>query len=259
MPVTNHAPDAVTTDALISMVDSVDPDLVFTNLGDIDRVGHSDLTGSTTLEVARTAALASTDQQVGRFVQHLKDTGRWETSVLVALADHSMDWSVPTRVVSLASALDADPLLTGRVQIAQNGGADLLYWTGAAADREAAVARIREVVEGVAGVLSTHLPTDLRLGPEAGDLVAYCKAGWRFSDPEVWSNPIPGNHGHPVTEPIPVLPRGRLETRGLRRGAHRRGAHGRRRADGRGALRAPCALGRLRRHQSPLTTRGSRY
>ncbi len=44
VPVTNHAPDAFTTDALISMVDSVDPDLVFTNLGDIDRVGHSDLT-----------------------------------------------------------------------------------------------------------------------------------------------------------------------------------------------------------------------
>jgi predicted AlkP superfamily pyrophosphatase or phosphodiesterase len=205
VPVTNHAPDAFTTDALISMVDSVDPDLVFTNLGDIDRVGHSDLTGSTTLEVARTAALASTDQQVGRFVQHLKDTGRWETSALVVLADHSMDWSVPTRVVSLASALDADPLLTGRVQIAQNGGADLLYWTGADADRATAVTRVREVVGGVTGVLSTHLPADLRLGPEAGDVVAYCKAGWRFSDPAVWSNPIPGNHGHPVTEPIPFF------------------------------------------------------
>jgi predicted AlkP superfamily pyrophosphatase or phosphodiesterase len=205
VPVTNHAPDAFTTDALISMVDSVDPDLVFTNLGDIDRVGHSDLTGSTTLAAARTAALASTDQQVGRFVQHLKDTGRWESSVLIVLADHSMDWSVPTRVVSLATALDADPLLTGRVQIAQNGGADLLYWTGSDGDRPAAVDRMRQVVQAVAGVLSTHLPTDLRLGPEAGDLVAYCKAGWRFSDHSVWSNPIPGNHGHPVTEPIPFF------------------------------------------------------
>ena len=205
VPVTNHAPDAFTTDALISMVDSVDPDLVFTNLGDIDRVGHSDLTGSTTLAVARTAALASTDQQVGRFVQHLKDTGRWESSVLVVLADHSMDWSVPTRVVSLAPALEADPLLTGRVQVAQNGGADLLYWTGPDADRTAAVTRMREVAGGVAGVLSTHLPSDLRLGTEAGDVVAYCKAGWRFSDPAAWSNPIPGNHGHPATEPIPFF------------------------------------------------------
>lgn len=205
VPVTNHAPDAFTTDALISMVDSVDPDLVITNLGDIDRVGHSDLTGSTTLEAARTAALASTDQQVGRFVQHLKDTGRWESAVLVVLADHSMDWSVPTRVVSLTSALDADPLLSGRVQIAQNGGADLLYWTGSDGDRRAAIDRMHQVVGGVNGVLSTHLPTDLRLGPEAGDVVAYCKAGWRFSDPAIWSNPIPGNHGHPVTEPIPFF------------------------------------------------------
>jgi hypothetical protein len=202
LPLTNHAPDQLTTDALIAMVERADPDLVFTNLGDIDRVGHSDLTGASTLAAARTAALASTDHQVERFVQHLKETGRWESSVLLVLADHSMDWSVPTRVVSLAPALDADPLLTGRVQVAQNGGADLLYWTGPEGDRAAAVARMREVVGGVAGVLSTHLPPDLRLGPEAGDVVAYCKAGWRFSDPAVWSNPIPGNHGHPATEPI---------------------------------------------------------
>ena len=45
----------------------------------------------------------------------------------------------------------------------------------------------------------------LRLGAEAGDLVAYCRAGWRFSDPYVISNPIPGNHGHPATEPIPFF------------------------------------------------------
>jgi hypothetical protein len=29
--------------------------------------------------------------------------------------------------------------------------------------------------------------------------------GWRFTDPELHSNPIPGNHGHPVTDPIPFL------------------------------------------------------
>ena len=109
------------------------------------------------------------------------------------------------RVVSLAAAFDADALLTGRVQIAQNGGADLLYWTGSDGDRPAAVVRMRAVVDAVAGVLTTHLRTDLWLGPEAGDVVAYCKAGWRFSDRAVWSNPIPGNHGHPVTEPIPLF------------------------------------------------------
>ena len=205
LPVTGHAPDTFTTDALIAMVEAADPDLVLANLGDIDRVGHADLTGTTTLAAARAAALAATDAQVGRFVQHLVDSGRWDSAVLIVLADHSMDWSVSTRVVSLAGPLAADPALAGQVRIAQNGGADLVYWTGPDTRRPEAVARMRQVVAAVPGVLSSHPPEELRLGPEAGDLVVYCKAGWRFSDPSVVSNPIPGNHGHPATEPIPFF------------------------------------------------------
>ncbi|MGY2067573.1 alkaline phosphatase family protein [Blastococcus sp. SYSU DS0619] len=204
IPVTGHAPDAATTDALIAMVDEADPDLVFVNLGDIDRVGHSDLTGST-LRVARTLALASTDLQVGRFVRHLQRTGRWSSSVVVVLADHSMDWSVPTNLVSVDAILRARPDLRDSVQVAQNGGADLLYWTGAARDRSVGLAEVRRLVAAHPGVLSVHRPAELRLGPEAGDLVAYCRAGWRFTDPTPLSNPIPGNHGHPATEPIPFL------------------------------------------------------
>ena len=204
VPVSGHAPDAFTTDALIAMVDEADPDLVFANLGDIDRVGHSDFTG-TSLQTARTLALASTDLQVGRFVDHLHATGRWEQSVVVVLADHSMDWSVPTNVVSVDQILRPRPDLRASVRIAQNGGADLLYWTGPAARRRAGLAQVRSLVAAHPGVLSVHRPDELRLGPEAGDLVAYCRQGWRFTDPTVVSNPIPGNHGHPVTEPIPFL------------------------------------------------------
>ena len=101
--------------------------------------------------------------------------------------------------------LDADPMLAGRVVIAQNGGAELLYWTGAETDRAAAVARIRTTVLAQGGVLSVHTPAELRLGPLAGDLVAYVRAGYRFSDPRPISNPIPGNHGHPATVPIPFF------------------------------------------------------
>ena len=45
----------------------------------------------------------------------------------------------------------------------------------------------------------------LRLGDRAGDVVVWCEAGWRFSDPQQTSNPIPGNHGHPATYPIPFF------------------------------------------------------
>ncbi len=204
LPVTGHAPDVFTMDAAISMVEELDPNLVFVNLGDCDRMGHGDLTG-TTLKAARQAALVDVDTQVGRFVDMLRSSGRWATSVVVVLADHSMDWSRPDRVISLQPAFDADPLLAGNVVIAQNGGADLLYWTGRADRRTAALGRLREIALATPGVLSVETPRALRLGPEAGDLVVYCRSGWRFSDPAPYSNPIPGNHGHPATRPIPFF------------------------------------------------------
>ncbi|RRO16638.1 alkaline phosphatase family protein [Saccharopolyspora rhizosphaerae] len=204
VPISGHAPDAFTAEAMVSVVDSADPELVFANFGDVDRVGHTDLTG-TTLRAARTAALASADAQVGRLVDHLRSTGRWDSTVLLVLADHSMDWSLPHQVVSLRPVFETDPALAGRTEVAQNGGAELLYFTGPDADRPAAVRRMRELAVATDGVQSVHDPAELRLGPEAGDLLAYCAPGWRFTDPNLTSNPIPGNHGHPVTEPIPFF------------------------------------------------------
>jgi ectonucleotide pyrophosphatase/phosphodiesterase family protein 5 len=125
--------------------------------------------------------------------------------VVIVLSDHSMDWSLPLSLVNLAGRLDDDPLLAGNVRIAQNGGADLLYWVGPADQRPAATDRMRQLALATPGVLSVVDPASLQLGANAGDLVVFCKAGWRFSDPDVISNPIPGNHGHPATEPIPLV------------------------------------------------------
>ncbi|MGY2126926.1 alkaline phosphatase family protein [Blastococcus sp. SYSU DS0617] len=204
VPGSGHAPDVFTMDAAIAMVDQFDPNLVFVNLGDVDRVGHSDLTGPL-LGAARKAALASSDVQIGRFTDHLRRTGRWENSVVLVLADHSMDWSLVTNLVSLDLLLRSRPDLRESVRIGQNGGADLVYWTGPASRRSAGLRDVRRLVAAHPGVLSVHDPRELRLGPEAGDLVCYARAGWRFSDTTPLSNPLPGNHGHPVTEPIPFL------------------------------------------------------
>ncbi len=215
VPVSGHAPDLFTMDAAISMVEELDPHLVFINLGDIDRMGHSDLTG-TSVRAARTAALADTDVQVGRFVDMLQDSGRWRDSTIVVLADHSMDWSTPGDIINLHSAFEEDPLLAGRVEIADNGGADLLYWTGPGDKRAAARRRMRRIALDTPGVKSVHRPAELRLDRLAGDLVVFCRAGWRFSDPEYYDNPIPGNHGHPATRPIPFFVSG--GSRFVRRG-----------------------------------------
>jgi arylsulfatase A-like enzyme len=208
IPVSGHAPDQFTMDAAIEMVKTFDPHLVFVNLGDVDRFGHSDLTqwGGLDLRVARNLALTDTDHQVGRFVDLLTSTGRWKDSVVVVLADHSMDWSQPVDYIDLATVFAADPLLAGKVQVADNGGADLCYWTGPDSGRAAGVDRMRSLALATPGVLSAHSPASLRLGPEAGDLVVYCRAGRRFSAaPGPDANPIPGNHGHPATEPIPFF------------------------------------------------------
>ncbi len=206
LPITEHAPDAFTIDAAITMLEEFDPSLMFVNLGDIDRFGHADLTG-TTLRAARRVALADTDRQVQRFLDALQEQGVWEHSIVIVLADHSMDWSTPDNVISLSGPLAADPLLAGRVQIADNGGADLLYWTGPDAQRAEAVDRMRTIARAQPGVLAAYPRTApwLRLGPEAGDVVVFCQAGWRFSDPDLFANPIPGNHGHPATRSIPFF------------------------------------------------------
>jgi hypothetical protein len=207
LPITEHAPDAATMNAAITMVENLDPDMVFVNLGDVDRAGHADLSG-TTLKLARQTALASTNLQVGRFVQMLKSSGKWASSMVLVLADHSMDWSTPDHTISLTSVFDQDTALKGKFQIAQNGGADLVYWTGPSSERAAAVTKMRSLAMSTTGVFQAHdvaSTPSLRLGVGAGDVLVYCKAGWRFSDPGPQSNPIPGNHGHPASEPIPFF------------------------------------------------------
>ena len=214
LPVTNHALDVSTMAALRSMVSDADPDFVFANFGDIDRFGHGDFTGDN-LQVLRKAALGNTDGQIGDFVTWLKSTGRWNNSVVMVLADHSMDWSSLHKLVSLKKAFAGNALLDGKIEFADNGGADLLWYTGPAGSKAAAVAEARKVALATDGVLSVHTPKELRLGSNTGDLVAYCKSGWRFSDPELHSNPIPGNHGHPATEPIPFFMFGGLVPKGV--------------------------------------------
>jgi hypothetical protein len=206
IPVSGHAPDQFTMDAALAMVDDFDPHLVFVNLGDTDRFGHADFTGND-VQLQRQLALADTDRQVQRFVDLLKSSGRWKHSVVIVLADHSMDWSRPGDEISLQGPMDADPMLSGKVAIADNGGADLLYWTGAADQRADAIQRMREIAAATPGVLAAHdrTKTWLRLGPEAGDVVVFCKEGWRFSEPDPTGNPIPGNHGHPATRAIPFF------------------------------------------------------
>ena len=149
--------------------------------------------------------------------------------MVVVLADHSMDWSLPHQTISLQPVFDADPLLAGKVRIAQNGGADLLYWTGPDGRRDDGHRPDADASRRPTRACwrpTTARPADRGCGsaPAPATSCVYCKAGWRFSDPAQTSNPIPGNHGHPATVPIPFflagghpkVPRGATSSRHAR-------------------------------------------
>jgi ectonucleotide pyrophosphatase/phosphodiesterase family protein 5 len=230
LPVIDAAPDAETGTEALLISRELDPDLLFLNLGEVDRVGHGDETGGLTeggLPVLRQVSLQNADLQLRNLVTELERSGRWERTVFMVTADHSMDWSRRDRGLNLAPVFEADPLLTGEVLAAVNGGA-CLYALRCPDDPRAPerLRRMRELALGVEGVEEALYlapnPADggeahwvgrvhptWRLGELGGDLLVTVAAGWRIghstSQPAVVANPIPGNHGHPVTLPIPLV------------------------------------------------------
>lgn len=204
LPITDHALDHFTLEAVKVTLADHDPRYTFVNLGDIDRFGHMDLSG-TSLRLARNQALANTDYMLWGLEQYMRSTGVWDRTAILVLADHGMDWSNPLNLISAQSTLDQDPVLRGRFGIAQNGGANIFTYIGEPAERAAAVDRLRKVLPTLPGVNRLYAPAELHLGARGGDVVATCHPGWRFSDPTPLSNPIPGNHGHEVTLGIPFF------------------------------------------------------
>jgi ectonucleotide pyrophosphatase/phosphodiesterase family member 5 len=229
VPVVDAALDEETGTEAWLISRELDPDLLFLNLGMVDRAGHVDETGGVAerFPVLRQAALQSADLQLRRLVDELQRSDRWERTVFLVTADHSMDWSLRDHALNLAPVFEADDLLAGEVVAADNGGA-CLYALRCPEDLRAPerLARMRELAlatEGVDEALylrpnprdggETHWlgrvhPT-WRLGELGGDLLVTVAPGWRIghstSMPAVFANPIPGNHGHPVTLPIPFV------------------------------------------------------
>ncbi|MGH7855849.1 MAG: alkaline phosphatase family protein, partial [Candidatus Binatia bacterium] len=206
IPVSDHAPDAATMSAFLDWLvfdDPPTPHFAFVNLGDVDRSGHADPSGNTGLPAFRQAALEHTDTQLRLLVGTLKLTGAWESTVLIITSDHSMDWSLPFNLINLS------PVVGAAGQVVQNGGAEMIYLNDASPGNVAAWAGTIEAVDGVAkAVTAATTPSLADLGldhPNTGHIVAFAEDGWRFSDPSQTSNPIPGNHGHAVTQASVLL------------------------------------------------------
>lgn len=214
IPLSNHAPDLATMEAFLGWIERTGtPQFAFVNLGDVDRSGHADPTGNGPVAAFRQASLTHTDLQIGRLVDGLEASQAWESTVLIIVSDHSMDWSLPHDVINLTSAL-GNAGFQNKFTAVQNGGADMVY-VPASADVEAIANTIR-CMNGVELVLTSSplvaapacaspALAELRSAyglehPNAGQVIAFAKQGFRFSEPTPVHNPIPGNHGHAITQ-----------------------------------------------------------
>jgi ectonucleotide pyrophosphatase/phosphodiesterase family member 5 len=227
----DSAPDEETGTEAVVISREHDPDLLFLNLGDVDRMGHFDETGGMTegqLPALRRATLLRADAQIARLVAELRRSGRWESTVFMVTADHSMDWSRRDRGLNLAPRFQADELLRDEVLAAINGGASLYALRSPDEPRaDERLRRMRELalsVEGVEHALYLRpnpadggerhwvghvFPQWGLAGDMVGDMIVTVAPGYRLGHdlraPEVVANPIPGNHGHPTTLPIPIV------------------------------------------------------
>ena len=207
IPESNHTPDLTTMREARAMLP--DADFLFVNLGDVDRVGHIDESGASGTPIARYAALMDTDTLVGQLIDDLDAAGRWDSTVMIVVSDHGMDWSPLENYVNLAPELDAG------LFVVQNGGTGNVFVVDPSDPANAeklAGARVTALMqEGVEAAwyrepnpldpgADTLIPESLSARHEnIGDLVVVAKQGWRISDPDPTSNPLPGNHGHMAT------------------------------------------------------------
>lgn len=227
-PPDEHTPDVNTMTAAIAAMPAVD--FHFINLGDVDRSAHA---GGLS---ARNAVLPDTDRQVGLFVQHLKDTNRWDNTVLIVLSDHGMDFTDPGPAMAITTQGTLNSLNTAcgklKMQVVPSGGTESIY----VLDRGASLAQRQDTLRAARTCLTdsaacaaicpgTPAPTNAALiggawyiaddpldsagtmppsiaskNANLGDLTVYAKAGGKFNEPATSANgQIPGNHGQPVT------------------------------------------------------------
>lgn len=236
--------DERTVPEVLRVSRELDPDFLFVSLGSIDRTGHVDPAAGTSaglptgaVPLARRTQLLRTDALLRGVVEELKSSGRWDNTAFMITADHSMNFSAPLDSVTLGDDIAADPMLAGKVQIAQNGGA-ALYSLIDRGDPQAPalLERLRNIAVATDGVdealyrqpnpldggeanwVGKVHPDWRQTGPRSGDLLVTVKDGRRISEPSSRSNPIPGNHGMTSTLRIPVIASGGLAAPGQRLG-----------------------------------------
>ncbi len=190
------AQDACIIERVIRLLSENDPSFMFISLGQVDQAQHH--FGPASPEAY--AAVAEADRQIGRFVTHLEQTGKWKTSVLFLLSDHGFSYqgTDPAQRIDLRALFRADR------------EANPAAW-GTEGGLQEAFAVIPN--GGVAQVTLTSLPSDAKsLLPAQADALARMRQVALFAAPEerragiseaLYRLPNPADPGHTLAEVHP--------------------------------------------------------
>jgi hypothetical protein len=210
------ADDGTTMDGLIAAMATREPDLAVVNLSEVDRTAHVQGTAATA------DARRHADAAVGKLVDDLKVSGRWERSLLIVTADHGFDDVAPTAdrpapIVELMTRFAADGM--DGVHVVSDGGIAHVYaddtsgrrralaWAAAVAWREPGVADVlaRIPVPGVRMLRTAHPDWGLE-HERAGDLLVVARQGYELVDPiDTVGQSFLGNHGSPRELRVPLV------------------------------------------------------
>jgi arylsulfatase A-like enzyme len=198
------ASDAETMSGFRGLVRTYRPAFAVVALADVDAVGHRDGPEAPSYG----AAVENVDRLIGTLVDDLRETGRWNRSIVVVTADHGFDELLPAG----AGRIVADAVVAGGAHFVADGGVAHVY-AGPPGSLDATIAKARRH-PGVAAVYAREPRPDAPPPPAAwhashprmGDVILVARPGFTFvsgrRDPTQWFR---GNHGAPDERAVPFV------------------------------------------------------
>lgn len=199
--------DPCIMDIVIELSATEDPDFTFVNLGNVDGVQHITGPNAPTSQ----AAITTADQQIGRLVAYLKESGKWPDSVLVVTADHSFSWTgvAPTQRIDLEALFAADATITGTgetfVVVSSGGAAQVtlpsiaIGATSLTTSQQTALKRMREIALAETGVSEAYYRLENPLDP--GQTLVANRPAWGIDDQRAGDLVVTALASGPTTGP----------------------------------------------------------
>jgi predicted AlkP superfamily pyrophosphatase or phosphodiesterase len=224
---TGYAEDVCIMDQTLDVLSTDDPDFTLVNLGLTDGLQHLHGRGSPD----HLAAVADADEQIGRLVEYLQESGKWQHASVIVTADHnfaSMTAGLLTNRIFLdqvfGSVSDPEPF-----EVVTTGGYASVYLTEAdpnelTADEQQTLADLRAAALATTGItealyrlpntadgdamhtLGTVHPNWSASSPRIGELVLTADEDHNMvASPQDEQNALLGEHGRPTDRHVPFV------------------------------------------------------